>query len=103
MNESTILPLQELRRIRQERQAAQERDDAERAGAKAANEIVEQQDSIDWDSFWAMLDKRVWTAIDMAAAERAETTPRSGHGGWTRTRQFGPLAPVQEGSCGRAV
>jgi hypothetical protein len=72
MSEPTILPLQELRRIRQERAAAQERDDAERAGAKAANEIIEQQESIDWDSFWAMLDKRIWTAIDIAAAERVD-------------------------------
>jgi hypothetical protein len=69
MSESTILPLHELRRIREERQAARERADAERAGGAAAMQIVDQQESIDWGSFWATLDKRIWTALDMALAE----------------------------------
>jgi hypothetical protein len=66
----SVPSLEDYRRLRLERVAAGQRDAEERAGAAAANQIVNQQALIDWLSFWSMLDRRIWTAIDMAVNEQ---------------------------------
>jgi hypothetical protein len=61
--------LEEYRRLRQERAAAERGDANDRADA-GAEELVDQDGEINWPVFWKTLDARVWTIVDMALAER---------------------------------